>query len=215
MSFVRESAAEREVIADQQGKATTDKANLASVLELDLGFERPFDRIRFDVAPGFFSRAVTVSVSRDGKSWSTAGFGHIERTNRHEQLFLTVPEQWARYVRFTVTNEDNPPLTFTRIQVEAMRRELLFPAETAGSYWLYSGNPKAEPVRYDLRTILPVQVRALPATFGRIEKNPDYQAPKPPVTERSPWLLPGLILILAPILGAIAFRMLRQVNLPQ
>jgi hypothetical protein len=125
---------------------------------------------------------------------------------------VTVPEEWTRYLRVTVSNEDNPPLGFSRLRIEAPRRELIFPAEREGSYWLYSGNPKAEPVRYDLGTILPVQLNALQATLGPDDRNPSYQKPKPPVTERSPWLLSGLLVVLVPILGAIAVRMLRQVN---
>ena len=109
-------------------------------------------------------------------------------------------------------NEDDPPLVFSRIRIEALRRELMFRAEMAGSYWLYSGNPKAEPVHYDLGTILPAQVNALPAIFGRLENNPNYRPSKPPVSARSPWLLPGLLVLLVPVLGTIAFLMLRQVH---
>ncbi len=212
MSFVQNLPAEREVIADGQPTPRVDTGTHSSLLDLDLGFERPFDGVRLDVTPGFFSRSVTVSVSQDRKTWSRAAYGNVERTSRREELFVPVPEQWTRYVRVAVSNEDNPPLTFTRIRVEAIRRELIFPAEPAGSYWLYSGNVKAEPVRYDLRAVLPLDVNAVPATFGSPEKNPDYRPPKPPITERSPWLLTALLLVLVPALGFIAFRMLRQVK---
>ena len=169
----------------------------------------------FDVAPALFSRAVNVSVSHDGKTWSPAGFGNIERTTRQEQISVTIPEQWARFLRLAIRNEDNPPLTITRVRVEEIKRELIFPAETAGSYWLYSGNGKADPARYDLRAVLADQVGVVPATLGSIQNNPNYEAPKPPVTERSPWLLPTLLLVLVPALGATAFRMLRRVGTPQ
>ena len=212
MSFVQNLPAEREVIADRPPAFTADSRIRSSILELDFGFERPFDGIRFDVAPGFFSRAVTLSVSQDKKTWSRAAYGNVERTSRREELFVAVPEQWTRYVQVAVSNEDNPPLTFTRVQVEAVKRELIFPAERAGTYWLYSGNIRAQPARYDLRAVLPLDVGAVPATFGSPEKNPDYRAPKPPVTERSPWLLSALLVVLIPALGAIAFRMLRQVK---
>lgn len=212
MSFVRNSPAEREVIADQRPTPKADSGTHSSLLELDLGFERPYDLVRFDISPGFFSRALTISVSQDRKSWSTVGYGNVERTSRRERLFVTIPEQWARYVRVAVNNEDNPPLTFTRIRVEAIRTELIFPAEAAGSYWLYSGNLKAERVRYDLPMLLPADVSAVPATFGSPGKNPEYRPPKPPITERSPWLLSALLVVLVPALGAIAFRMLRQIK---
>jgi hypothetical protein len=215
VSSVRQSAAQRETIAEQKPKATGENGTHFSVLELDLGLERPFDQIWFDVGPGFFSRAVTVSASNDRKSWSVAGFGKVERTSRQEQLVVTFPEQWARYIRAAINNEDNPPLNFNRIRVEALKRELIFPAEIAGPYWLYSGNPKAEPARYDLRSTLPSEVNAPRAAFGPIAKNPDYKAPERPVTERSPWLLPGLLVLLVPALGAIAFRMLRQLRTSQ
>jgi hypothetical protein len=155
---------------------------------------------------------VTVWASGDKHKWEIAGSGTIERSARGEQLSLYVPECWARHVRAEVRNEDDPPLVVSRIQVEALRRELVFPAEATGSYWLYSGNPEAKPVHYDLGRVLPAQVGALPALFGSLEKNPDYKPPKPPVSERSPWLLPGLLVLLVPVLALIAFRMLRQVN---
>jgi len=212
MSFVRDIAAEREIVADGSPKVTSDGVDRSSVLEVDLGFHRPFDRIRLDPTPGLFSRSVTVSVSDDRKTWEIAGFGTIERSTGGEHLSVSVPEHWARYVRAQVRNEDNPPLAFSRVRVEALRRELIFPADLTGSYWLYSGNPKAEPAHYDLGTILPAEVDAVSASFGRLEKNPSYQGPKTPVSERSPWLLPGLLVLLVPVLGTIAFRMLRQVN---
>jgi hypothetical protein len=212
MSFVRSLPAQREVVAEVAPKLTSDGTTRASVLDIDLGFDRPFDCIRFEPAPGFFSRSVTVSASRDNKKWEIAGFGTIERSAGGEHLSVYVPEHWARYVRAEVRNEDNPPLVLSRVRVQALRRELIFPAEVNGSYWLYSGNPKAEPVHYDLGKILAPQVNALPALFGPLEKNPSYQAPRPPVSERLPWLLPGLLVLLVPVLGIIAFRMLRQVN---
>jgi Protein of unknown function (DUF3999) len=212
MSFVRNLPAQREVVAEVAPNVTSDRTTRASVLEIDLGFDRPFDCIRFEPATGFFSRSVTVSASRDKKKWEIAGFGTIERSAGGEQLSVYVPEHWARYVRGEVRNEDNPPLVFSRVRVQALRRQLIFPADASGSYWLYSGNPKAEPVQYDLGTILPPQVNALPALFGPLEKNPGYKPPKPPVSERSPWLLPGLLALLVPVLGIIAFRMLQQVN---
>jgi len=212
MSFVRDVPAQRETVAESSPKVTADRAARSSVLEIDLGFDRPFDRIRFDPTPGFFSRPVTVSASHDNKTWQIAGFGTIVRSAGGEQLSISLPEHWARYVRAEVRNEDDPPLVFSRVRIEGLRRELIFRAEMAGSYWLYSGNPKAAPVHYDLGTILPAQVNALPAVFGHLEKNPDYRPSKPPVSERSPWLLPGLLILLVPVLGTIAFRMLRQVN---
>ncbi len=212
MSFVRESPAERETVADQPAHATLDSQTRSTLVELDLGFERPFDRLWLDVGPGLFSRAVTVSVSRDRKNWSVSGFGNVERTSNREDLFVSLPEAWSRYVRVAVSNEDNPPLSFRRVRAEAIRRELIFPADQPGAYWLYSGNSKAEPVHYDLQTVLPSQVHAAAASLGPVEKNPNYQAPRQPVTERSPWLLPTVLLVLVPALGAIAFRMLRQVN---
>lgn len=212
MSFVQDLPAEREAVADSRPEVTSDRAARSSVLDIDLGFDRPFDCIRFDPTPGFFSRSVTVSASHDKKNWEVAGFGTIERSRAGEHLSISVPEHWARYIRAEVRNQDDPPLIFSEVQVEAVRRELIFPADVTGSYWLYSGNPKAESVHYDLATILPAQVSALPAIFGALEKNPSYRPPKLPVTERSPWLLPVLLVLLVPVLGTIAFRMLRQVS---
>jgi hypothetical protein len=212
MSYVRDSPAERETVADQPAHPVLNGETRSTVLELDLGFERPFDRIWFEVGRGLFSRAVTLSVSRDRKNWLVSGFGNIERTSSREGLFVSVSEVWSRYVRVAVSNGDNPPLSFRRVRAEAVRSELIFPADQPGPYWLYSGNSKAEPVHYDLQTVLPGQVPTFNATLGPVENNPTYQAPKPPVSERSPWLLPTLLLVLVPTLGLIAFRMLRQVN---
>jgi hypothetical protein len=212
MSLVRESPTQREVIADQQPKTTLENKSRSTIVDLDFGFERPFDRILLEIAPGLFSRAVTVSVSADRKNWSVAGSGYIERTSSRERSDVTVPESWARYVRLAITNADNPPLAITRVCIEAIKRELIFPAENAGSFWLYSGNPKAEPVHYDLQWVLPAEVSTSSATLGPVVKNPDYQAPRPPVTERSPWLLPTILVVLVPMLGLMAYRMLRQVN---
>lgn len=210
VGFIRESVAERDIAADLRPNVTADDGSRESVIDCDLGFERPFDRVTFAVSAGLFSRPVTLSVSRDKKVWSTGGFGTLERTAREVRLTIEVPEQWDRYVRTVVRNNDNSPLSFTDVRFEAIRRELVFPAEEPGPYWLYSGNAMAAPVRYDLTAILPAQLSAIPVTLGPVERNPEYQPPSPPVTERSPWLLTALLLLMAPVIGIIAIRMLRQ-----
>jgi hypothetical protein len=210
VSYVREEPAIRDVAAELRPSVQNDAKERTTNLEFDLSFSRPYDRITLKVGPGLFSRAVTVWSSTDRQKWSQAGGGLLARSATREQLTLAIPEQWERYVRVSIRNEDNAPLNVTRGRFEALRREVIFALKEQGEYWLYTGNAAANAPQYDLASVIPFDLRPGPATLGASERNPRYQAPQSPITERSPWLLTGLVIVLVPLMGWLAFRMLRQ-----
>jgi hypothetical protein len=124
---------------------------------------------------------------------------------------LQIPETTTRYLRLTVENLDDRPLTVTRVRLAAVRRGLVFRATPGVAYGLEYGNLAAAPPRYDLARTLS-QLDGEPVLLGSLGPATALPPPTPPWTERQPlliWLAMGVVALL---LGALVLRLARQIR---
>jgi hypothetical protein len=154
-------------------------------LVLDLRARRPADRVELDVAERTFQRVVLVEAGDDRKTWRWVGSGAIGAVDvaglRERLTGLRFPETAARYLRLTIQNLDDQPLTVTSARVFAVKRALVFEAMPGRTYALDYGNPRAPAPRDDARALAALARDALPtATLGA--------ARTVPVTAPTPWM---------------------------
>ena len=133
-------------------------------------------------------------------------------TIRERLTGTRVPETTARYLRLTIQNLDDRPLTVTGARVFAVKRTIVFEATPGRAYVLDYGNPSATTPRYDVaRAPGYLGGERLPeATLGSVQRVP---APPPP-----PWLASQPIVMWASMamavltLGSLLWRMARGVR---
>lgn len=133
-----------------------------------------------------------------------------------ENVRVAADRTRKRYLRLTVYNGDDAPLSLRAVSPGYVAEELLFRAPAAGAYTLYVGGDVPAPT-YDLASVLARsgEQPALAANFGTVTPNPAYghlgkPAAPPPVSERykTPIAL-GLALLLV-LLASWALRLLRR-----
>lgn len=172
-------------------------------------------RLTIETPSERFARRVEVRTSANGENWTGAGEGMLYRAGESERLHLELTGIYPRHLRIETRDGDNTPLELGALALEAPVRWIVFPARTAGRYWLYLGRADAVMPDYDLPAVVS---RAGPLEFvthaaGDWQSNPDYVAPpepEKPVSERIPWLLPGVLGVAVLAMGAAAWRLLRK-----
>ena len=117
----------------------------------------------------------------------------------------------------TVFNRDNQPITLSDFKVLGTLRKVLFQASPGQTYNLYYGNSKARFAEYDLESYLRYLDTGdtLAAVLGVEEKNSAFVGeipPEKPLTERYPYLLPGVLGVLVLILGSMVVKLATQVK---
>ena len=122
-----------------------------------------------------------------------------------------------RYLRLTVLNRDNSPITLSNFKVFGTVRKVIFEYFPNETYKLYYGNEKARYPDYDIESYLQYfnlsDVAA--AVLGNEEENESYipeKAKEKPLTERYPFLLPGVLVVGVLILGTMIARLAMQVK---
>lgn len=156
---------------------------------LDLRARRPADRVDLDITERAFQRVVLVEAADDRKAWRWVGSGAVSAVDvagiRERLASVRFPETTARYLRLTIQNLDEPPLTVNGARVFAVKRALVFEVTPGRSYVLDYGNPAAAAPREDGRAV-PFLGDVLPtATLGATRP-----VPAPPST---PWVLSQLL----------------------
>ena len=186
-----------------------DPEKRVSRLLLDLGSKgMPSDRLIIVTPQVNFYREMTLEGSNDRKEWtvvSRSGVVYSFKTPKFtgEQLSVPYPETTSRYLRLTIHNEDNPPLTIDEVRLFGALRRLIFSARPGEAYTLYYGNPQATFPSYDLERVLPyLATQDLPqASLGVQTQNLLFVPKATPFTERFPWLLPVVVTVAAVIIG--------------
>lgn len=205
------------VVASLPASVSSDAVRKVTDVVVDLG------------APGRLSDAATLSVGSSDvdyirrvvvhasdslatSSWRYAGEGSISRVSTNifkgESGAVTYPEQRARYLKLSIVNDDNPPLSVSSsVAVSMPVLSLVFQARPGSSYTLYYGNPSARQPEYDMSGLSSyIDRNSLPiATIGAESANASYIAPKPyaaPYTESHAWVLDSVLALLVLIIGA-------------
>ena len=194
-----------------------DSTARTSVYLLDTGEKPPsYGRLRLEAEEAAFHRAVEMESSTDGESWSNVAHGFLSRQPDRESPVLSFAEQRDRYLRLSISNEDDKPLAVVGFRLEAIGWQANFVPEAAGRYWLYYGNPDARKPVYDLAMLLAghepgAETRLAP---GPEQSNPPYR-PRPvsvPWSERHPGLLYVTLAAAILIMGFVTIRFLLKLR---
>lgn len=178
----------------------------------------PHRRARLASPAVNFNRAVEIYDSEDREEWRLLDTGYLFsiQTDRFtgSNFELPYPESNRRYLKFSILNRDDAPVHIQGVTVFGVVRSILFPHEAnAGEYYLYFGNPNARRPRYDIEQISQyVDTATLDrVSVGPTVENPSYEAPvlpKPPLTERSPYILPVMLGVLVAVLAFLLLRVI-------
>jgi hypothetical protein len=205
-----------QTIATVEPARTEDRR--ASLLVLDLGADRlPHSRLRFETGAAPFYRACDIESSPDRKDWRYVAGAVLYRFADEESPALEFAEQHDRYLRLRIFNGDDRPVPVRSVTLETLERRVKFLPAAAGEYWLYYGDPEAQPPTYDLGTIL---ARRSPApevllAAASEQRNPAYRPPPPPLkpwSERHPEVLYGTLAAAILGMGYVTVRLLSVVK---
>ncbi len=176
--------------------------------------------VRFAVNPAEFIRAVQISTSADGITWTQVARGEIYRFRRdstaEEHLRVDVPgDVTARYWRITVVNGNDAPLPGVIPSLYITPVHMVFEQQPGRGYRLIYGQPRAAAPQYDLsRRITSEQEDvAVVGQLGAEEETSNYSDPRP-WTEKNRymmWIVMGIAVLL---LGYSAIRSLRKNSAP-
>lgn len=201
-----------------------------TVVTVDLGYEKlPTTAIRLELAPsGDFYRWASVEAADrldDQHSWQylkSFDVHRIERSGREvrQSLGTTYSETRGRYLRITIFNGDDQPLTVQTVTAEGIDRWLAVERdELAGAnrpVALYAGDPKRDAPHYDLeRTAGEIRVENLvgTATLGARAKNEFYVGPTAlprPWSEEHQGLVWGLTIAGVVLFGGLTALLLMK-----
>lgn len=132
--------------------------------------------------------------------------GQVEESLRLSLQDGAVP----RYIRISIRNYDDQPLTVKSAEGEMIPHQLLF-ARQDEVCQLYTGNPLVAAPRYDLEQTLsqPTKIPAAEVTFSDMKPNPSF-AIKPvktvPWTERHKILLWVTLILIVVVLGGFIIK---------
>ena len=211
-------AAWQEIAKFADPAAVEDDKRHTTSYELDFGAAgAPRDRIKLTIADPAFHRTVATEWSDDRKEWISDGYSTVYRIEGSESLQMPVGSRRARYLRVTLYHGDDKPLKLTSVSVEAIARNIIFPSQSTGDYWLYFGNPTAHAPSYDLAMVLARGTldSAVTVSAETRQENPGYKPPEPPVkpiSERYPGLLYGVLGIAVLGLGYFTVRFMQGVK---
>ena len=175
-----------------------------------------------------YSRRVLIDVSDTNtatSSWRSVGQSSISHivtpTFTGGSNTISYPRQNARFIRISIVNDDNPPLTLgTKVTVEGPLVTVFFEAKPGISYRAYYGNSYARTPQYDTSAFKSYidETTLSSASVGAEVLNTAYVAPAGPIvpfSEAYPGLLNGFLVIIVLIIGGFIFLYARKfINKP-
>lgn len=222
---------------EQPGKLSSGRARLqsrepvrargdaGSAWVLDLGDDNvPVSRLTLTVAEEQFQRPFILEVHEPGSMPRPLTEGMLRRKPGDPPLAIHFREVQTRWLKLTIIDSRNPPLSLHGVEYAAAARQLVFRVPAGGGELrAYVGNPEAMAPNYDFAAALPGTLGDLPAgDFGARQASPDYVPPPvrvPPWTERHAWLLDGVfvvsLLVLAGLLTQLARAGIRRADAGQ
>lgn len=209
----RESVQEARRVLAESRQPRLEQAERRTLVTFDLGADNlPVDRIDVDIDGGAFHRGVTVESSSDARTWSWCGADSLSRFSAGENLSLRIPETRRRYLRLTVHNGDDPPLSVRGARFLGLERVLTIEGAGPGTY-LYYGHSQATAPDYDLAR----RLAGVPTVLGlgAEEPTPGYQAPPEPArpwSERNPVLLWSVLIAAICLIGLAVWRLLASMK---
>lgn len=190
-----------------------DQGDYASEWFISLpGHEQaPWMRIVLDAQESEFTRSYRIEIDAEKEAdRQVVAHGEWQRSPAKKEPLTVVfnPEAVARRLRLVIVDQRNPSLNVRLVSATAAARQLIFdrPADAAGVWRLYFGNPNAKNPGYDYARGLPREFTTEPpiAEPGSVAANPTYAPPKLPLTER--W--PAMTYVVFGIVGVILLAIL-------
>ncbi len=213
----------REVFYTPKIEKSEDKDKRSSSYVLDLEAKGiPSSKISFSSKNENFNRRVSLEGSNDRQNWSNINNSDVIFNYNTPKFIgakstIAYPESNYRYLKLTVFNRDDQPISLTDFKVSGVLRKVLFEAEPNTTYKLFYGNNKARFAEYDLDAFIQYldTTNTINGVLGAQEKNLDFKGPimpDKPLTERFPYLLTGVLAIAVLILGSMVFKLAYQVK---
>lgn len=195
--------AKRQPVNTAEIEHSEDEKSNSSIYVYDLAYcNLPISEIELDAADNSFYRYVTVegrdSATRQVKLDSEDNvqrfkevevpwegiitdtiYRYIEGDSKKcEKTVLHVPadKHMYRYLKITIKNYDDKPLTVKSVSAKMIAHQMVFEAEDNTASTFYVGCESAQPPQYDLvhRLSNPSQVEAGIASLGSIADNPAF-----------------------------------------
>jgi len=236
--------AERQPVEMIFGEHSEDDEKNISIYTYDLQYQNlPVTEIEMDVSDSSFYRYITV----EGRDAATREVEIRSEDNRHrfeqrevpwrailsdtiyryvtqdgqkkEKLVLRIGSggRVYRYLKITIKNYDDRPLTVNSASAKMIAKKMLFPSEGVQGSFFYVGCATATKPTYDLGRILhkPLEVQAGSAILGRIVDNPVFgeAEPKPaPWSEKHKALLIIVMAGIVFVLGVFIVKSLKSIQ---
>jgi hypothetical protein len=201
---------------------TEDYKHHRTILSFDPGrLSRDIVEAALEVKDPLFYRTVTIEVVSQGPPpgekpiYGDTSWDALRRSNAGEPAKLNLLIPSARYIRFSIANGDDRPLSISSIKLFRLRRGLVFRADPAAQYQLWYGRPDASAPEYDLAklplTIPPTQLPI--ATLGAAKRLPTV-TPTPPWSETHPAVFWMVLIGVVVLLVLIIVSAIRRTKLP-
>jgi hypothetical protein len=225
-------------------KQTEDANTNSSIYVFDTGFKNlSVTELELNVAEDSFYRYVTLEgrdqetktvkiCGEDNRerfedveeSWKHITRGTIYRYSTEEgesrkNVVLHIPSgsRFYRYLKVSIMNYDDKPVTISRVRAELLPAQLIFETGENGELMLFFGSESAKGPRYDIKNRLkdPLKVEARTACLGEISDNPLFGKLEPkliPWTERHKVLLLSVMVIIVLVLGTFILKSLKSIQ---
>ena len=187
----------------------------ATVVTLDLGFRNvPVDAVEVQSSTDTFVRRAVVEGSNDGTTFTPLGGAEVARY-RGVDLDRIPVDGRQRYVRVTIVNGDDAPLSGLRVRALARDRSLLLAEGFTPPYRIFYGAPTLAAPAYDFARLPASAIgldRAREADLGREILNEDFEPPVDTRTffEKNPNVVNGLLVLAALVAAVGGFLALRR-----
>ncbi len=182
--------------------------------ELSLAFSA--DRLIVIGDPADFAREARLYRETPAGEALVAGgtlHGQKDRDGTRNAGMAVSPLERGRY-RLEVEEGDSPPLRPTGVSMSGPQMSLVFRPASTQAHFLFHGQPGAKAPVYDLERILSDAdiVSALPASLGPEMSNADFagENARKALPDRYPWIVRGAAILVALLLGSIAWRALKK-----
>lgn len=213
----------QETVFRPQYSIKENSAKQLTEVTIDLGKKGwPTSNIILESPDENFNREVVVYESNDKVDWRMVGQSYIFNYNTPkfigENLEVGYSETSERYLKLEIYNGDNNSIAISGLFAKTILRSIVFQyGEKNSFYRLYYGNPKANFPQYDLEKFFPYLDTGIyfSAALAAEQINSAYQKetpPLPPLTERIPYLVPGLLILVVAMLGAMVFKFMKKVG---
>jgi hypothetical protein len=236
--------AKRQAVEMVDVEHSEDEKSNSSIHVYDLAYRRlPVTEIELDVADDSFYRYVTLEGrdaatrrvkvdSEDNRErfrdvevrWERIISDAIYRYTtaegkKWENLVLRVPSgrRFYRYLRISIRNYDDKPVTVRSAEAKMIAHKLVFAAGSKAAATLYFGSESARPPRYDLKQRLeqPLQVTARVARLGNITDNPLFGKAEEKLiawTEKHKILLLVILVAMVLVLGGFIVKSFKSIQ---